>query len=217
METSTPRIHSVNEPDIELHVINPHLYQTRTAKPEFSPPPVNGGKDAWLFLFSAFVLEIIVWDTTSTASKQLNLNSTDLTTGFPFAFGIFQKYYTSNAPFAGSRNIPIIGTCALGLIYLSSPFLYALSAWYPKAQRSCIMIGLVIMCLSLRLSSLSQTVLHLIVSQGLFYAIGAAMCYSPGITFMDEWFVRREGLAFGIMWDSLHSLPSVESYLPLSG
>lgn len=76
------------------------------------------------------------------------------------------------------------------------------------------MIGLLIMCLSLGLSSLSQTVPHLIVSQGLFYAIGAALCYSPTITFMDEWFVKRKGLAFGIMWVSLHLPTSVGSCLP---
>jgi MFS family permease len=62
------------------------------------------------------------------------------------------------------------------------------------------MIGLLIMCLSLGLSSMSQTVPHLIVSQGVFYAIGGAMCYSPAISFMDEWFVKRKGLAFGMMW-----------------
>jgi hypothetical protein len=75
------------------------------------------------------------------------------------------------------------------------------------------MIGLGIMCLSLGLSSLSQTVPHLIVSQGLFYAVGAALCYSPVIVFMDEWFVERKGLAFGIMWVSLHSLTSFHRIL----
>lgn len=64
------------------------------------------------------------------------------------------------------------------------------------------MIGLIIMCLSLGLSSLSTTVPQLITSQGIFYAIGGAMCYSPAITFMDEWFVKRKGLAFGVMWVS---------------
>lgn len=60
--------------------------------------------------------------------------------------------------------------------------------------------GLIIMCLALGLSSLSKTVGQLIVTQGVFYAIGGALCYSPAITFMDEWFVKRKGVAFGIMW-----------------
>lgn len=80
METSTPRISSVNDPDIELYVINPRLNQTRTTEPEFSLPPVDGGRDAWFFLFSAFVLEILVWGTASTAfaPSRTSLNSTDL-------------------------------------------------------------------------------------------------------------------------------------------
>jgi MFS family permease len=140
----------------------------------------------------------------------INRVSVDASPGFPFAFGIFQEYYTFNSPFAGSPNIAIIGTCALGVMYLSSPLVFGLLAWYPNFRRPCIVIGLVVMCISLGLSSLSQSVAHLIVSQGLVYAIGAALCYSPAITFMDEWFVKRKGLAFGIMWVSLHSLTSVE-------
>jgi hypothetical protein len=68
METSTPRTRFVDEPDTELYDINAHLNQPRTAEPEFSLPPVDGGKEAWFFLSSAFVLEIFVWGTTPTAS-----------------------------------------------------------------------------------------------------------------------------------------------------
>lgn len=94
----------------------------------------------------------------------------------------------------------------MGFMYLSAPLVFGLLAWYPKSRRPCVMVGLVIMCLSLGLSSLSTTVPHLIASQGVFYAIGGALCYSPAITFMDEWFVKRKGLAFGCMWvcHSLH-------------
>ncbi|OAL46661.1 MFS general substrate transporter [Pyrenochaeta sp. DS3sAY3a] len=153
----------------------------RLLEHEFSLPPVDGGKDAWLFLAAAFVLEVLVW-------------------GFPFAFGMFQEYYSSHAPFAGSRNITIIGTCAMGLMYLSAPLVFGMLTRYPHSKRPSIVIGLVTMCLALGLSSLSQTVTHLIVSQGIFYAIGGSLCYSPTIQYMDEWFVKKKGLAFGFMW-----------------
>jgi MFS family permease len=104
----------------------------------------------------------------------------------------------------------------MGLMYLSSPLIFGFFAWYPNLRRRCITIGLIIMCLSLGLSSLSQTVSHLIASQGVFYAIGGALCYSPVVAFMDEWFVNRKGLAFGIMWVCLHSLTSIVSCHPLS-
>ncbi|KAF9695081.1 hypothetical protein EKO04_006839 [Ascochyta lentis] len=166
------------ESSVQLRDSNP---QQRDVEFEFSLPPVDGGKQAWLFLVSAFVLELLVW-------------------GFPFAYGIFQHHYSSHPPFAGSRNIALIGTCAMGLMYLSAPLVFGLLAWYPWVRRYCIMVGLFIMCLSLGLSSLSTTVPQLIASQGVFYAVGGAMCYSPTITFMDEWFVKRKGLAFGCMW-----------------
>ncbi|OAK95888.1 MFS general substrate transporter [Phaeosphaeriaceae sp. SRC1lsM3a] len=99
---STPRQASIYESNIELAAITSHHDESNPADSDFSLPPVDVGKQAWLFLFSAFVLEILVW-------------------GFPFSYGLFQEYYTSHAPFSGSRNIAIIGTCALGLMYLSSP------------------------------------------------------------------------------------------------
>jgi hypothetical protein len=61
MESSPPRSAAVNESDMELRANNRDLDEMRATEPEFSLPPVDGGKAAWLFLFSAFVLEILVW------------------------------------------------------------------------------------------------------------------------------------------------------------
>ncbi|KJZ70387.1 hypothetical protein HIM_10231 [Hirsutella minnesotensis 3608] len=60
----------------------------------FSLPPADHGKQAWLFLAAAFVVEALTW-------------------GFPFAFGVFHDYYVTHALFAGSSQIPVIGTWAL--------------------------------------------------------------------------------------------------------
>jgi hypothetical protein len=81
--------------------------------PEFSLPPVDGGKDAYLFLAAAFVVETLVWGMPAfrgllTAEHLLNHSL-----GFPFAFGVFQEYFSTHAPFKGSRNIAVIGTCAM--------------------------------------------------------------------------------------------------------
>jgi hypothetical protein len=79
METSTPRPTAVNESDMELRAISLDLDETRATQSEFSLPPVDGGKDAWLFLFSAFVLEILVWGNTSISSapNQTSVHFTD--------------------------------------------------------------------------------------------------------------------------------------------
>ncbi|KAL1872127.1 hypothetical protein Daus18300_004497 [Diaporthe australafricana] len=148
---------------------------------EFSLPPVDTGKDAWLFLAACFVIEALVW-------------------GFPFSFGIFQKYYSSHEPFMGSGNIAIIGTCTSGIMYLSGLPALVLNRMYPRVGRWLPVAGLLVMCLSLALSSLATTVTQLIATQGVLYAVGGSIGYLPCILYMDEWFVKRKGLAYGIMW-----------------
>ena len=70
------------------------LHENEHANPEFSLPPVDGGRDAWLFLAASFMIEALVW-------------------GFSFSFGIFQEYYSTHEPFVGQSNIALIGTCAM--------------------------------------------------------------------------------------------------------
>ncbi|KAI1402545.1 MFS general substrate transporter [Hypoxylon fuscum] len=148
---------------------------------EFSLPPVDGGKDAWLFLAACWAIEALVW-------------------GFPFAFGVFQDYYSTHEPFAGSPNVAVIGTCSMGIMYLTAPLIMGLCRLFGRWARWTSVVGLFIMCLSLAMSSFSTTVVHLIATQGILYAIGGGIAYCPCILYMDEWFVRRKGLAYGIMW-----------------
>lgn len=70
----------------------------------------------------------------------------------------------------------------------------------PRLARWVSTIGVVTMCLSLALSSLSTNVTHLILSQGIGFGIGGCLAYTPSILYMSEWFVERKGLAFGIVW-----------------
>jgi MFS family permease len=73
------------------------------------------------------------------------------------------------------------------------------------------------MCFSLAMSSFSTNVTHLIITQGIFYAIGGSIAYSPCIIYMEEWFVNKKGLAYGIMWSGTglagFILPLVLQYL----
>ncbi|KAK2050658.1 major facilitator superfamily transporter [Colletotrichum somersetense] len=146
-----------------------------------SLPPVDGGKRAWLFLAACFAVEMLVW-------------------GFPFAFGVFQNHYSTNPPFAGQPNIAVIGTCAMGIMYLSGPIVIGLLRLFPRESRHAPILGLIVMCVALAASSFSRTVTHLIVTQGVLYAVGGAVAYCPCILYIDQWFVRRKGFAYGIMW-----------------
>lgn len=82
------------------------------------------------------------------------------------------------------------------------PVAFVLLQAIPRLKLWAAPVGFVIMCLALSLSSFATTTTHLIVSQGVAYGIGASLAYAPTIVFMDDWFVQRKGLAFGIMWVS---------------
>ncbi|KAJ6104793.1 hypothetical protein N7523_011113 [Penicillium sp. IBT 18751x] len=144
-------------------------------------PPIDGGKQAWLFLIASAMLEALVW-------------------GYAFSFGIFQDYYSAHDPFRGSANIAVIGTCAMGIAYLIAPLAIVVMIMVPRVARWVSTAGVVIMCLSLAISSFSTNVTHLILSQGIGFGVGGCLAYTPSILFMSEWFCKRKGLAFGIVW-----------------
>lgn len=85
-------------------------------------------------------------------------------------------------------------------MYLDIPIIMGLQRMYPKPTRHAPAVGLFILCLALAISSFSQNVTHLILTQGVLYAIGGSICYCPCILYIDEWFVKRKGMAYGTMW-----------------
>ncbi|KAJ5633147.1 hypothetical protein N7490_009486 [Penicillium lividum] len=173
---------SVNQTEKGLHTPDSnnatHLTNTPNGK---KLPPMDGGMDAWLFLAACFVMEALVW-------------------GFAFTYGVFQEYYSASPEFKNSGNIAVVGTCAMGIMYLDLPLVFAAYRQWPKYQRLGCATGVLLMCLALGLSSLATNVTHLIVTQGIFYAIGGSIAYSPCILLMEDWFEKRKGLAFGVMW-----------------
>ena len=114
---------------------------------------------------------------------------------------MFQEYYTTHEPFSSEPSgIAIIGTSSTGIIYLSSPVFFAALKRWPRIRRSCLLIGLIINTIAILAASFANTVSQLIWTQGVLYACGGVLVYSPTIVFLDEWFIRRKGLAFGMMW-----------------
>ncbi|KAM0230279.1 hypothetical protein ACHAP5_011402 [Fusarium lateritium] len=172
-DRETGDVTSSNFDDIET--LSPEVHT------QFSLPPVDGGKDAWLFLFASFLLEALVW-------------------GFPYSFGVFQSYYYNHEPFAGSSGIASIGTCAMGIMYFAFPIAVALQRLYPRVARWAPASGCLALSITLILSSFSQNVGHLILTQGVLYAFAGSLAYCPCMAWLEEWFVQRRSLAFGIMW-----------------
>ncbi|KAL7626422.1 hypothetical protein AAE478_003194 [Parahypoxylon ruwenzoriense] len=156
---------------------------SQSSRQEFSLPPVDGGKSAWLFLAACWLVEALVW-------------------GFAFSFGVFQDYYSVNQPFAGSDSIAAIGTTTTGTMYIGTPVVVTLSRLYPRLARWFCIIGLSITSLAIALSSFCTTVPQLIITQGLVAGVGGCIAYSPCVLYIDEWFVKRKGMAYGIVWSA---------------
>lgn len=85
-------------------------------------------------------------------------------------------------------------------MYLASPIVFSMFKQWPQTRRPSVLVGLLIMCMGVAMSSFSKTVLQLILTQGVLYAIGGCLCYFPTILFVNEWFIRKRGFAYGIMW-----------------
>ena len=85
-------------------------------------------------------------------------------------------------------------------MYLGSPLAFIAFQRWPLLLRRGLAIGLPIIALAVFLSSFATNSWHLILTQGILYAIGGNFVYWPIFVFIDEWFVRRKGLAFGVMW-----------------
>ncbi|KAH8645203.1 MFS general substrate transporter [Alternaria alternata] len=147
--------------DIEL--LQENNQSQPTSDNGFSLPPTDGGRDAWLCLFSCFMLEAMIW-------------------GFPSSYGVFQEYYATSEEFSGQSNVAVVGTCAM---------------YFPKFRIWATPVGLVVVCLALGLGSLSTSITHLIITQGILYALGGGLAWTPILFNIEEWWVRRRGFAYG--------------------
>ncbi|KAH8801393.1 putative MFS monocarboxylate transporter [Xylogone sp. PMI_703] len=170
---------------LELHA-RPSLQRSRApssveSTPSLSPPPADRGLDAWMVLISCFILEALVW-------------------GFPFAFGLFQEYYSRHELFSGNdiSSIAAIGTTSTGLMYCTSPFVYGLLRRFPNHRKACCVTGFIILLSSLVGASFASTIPQLLATQGVLYAIGGSLQYFPTYLYLNDWFIQRRGTAYGV-------------------
>ena len=144
--------------------------------------PADGGKDAWLVLAAAFILEGLVW-------------------GFPFAFGVFQEYYATDELFSQDESsLAAIGTTQTGIMYLGAPLTYMFFYRFPAWRKPVSIFGFVVLTAALIAASFANTVPQLLATQGVMYALGGLLNYFPVFLYLDEWWVARKGFAYGVVW-----------------
>lgn len=71
---------------------------------------------------------------------------------------------------------------------------------WPRLANISKWAGLPIIAIALIAASFATEVRHLVITQGALFAIGGSLVYCPTLIFLDEWFIQRKGLAFGVMW-----------------
>ncbi|CAA9961803.1 hypothetical protein PTMSG1_05180 [Pyrenophora teres f. maculata] len=163
----------------DIERLRHHDHQPPNNDATFSLPPTDQGKDAWLCLFSCFLLEAMIW-------------------GFPSCYGVFQEYYATSNEFSGQSNIAVVGACAMGIMYMDITLWFVVLKYFPRFRRWATPVGLVVVCLALGLGSLSTSVTHLIITQGILYALGGGLAWTPILFNIEEWWVRRRGFAYGV-------------------
>lgn len=85
----------------------------RATHDESTLPPVDSGKAAWLFLAACWAVEAFVFGKYLSVCFHAFPKLIQSLVGFGFSFGVFQDFYTTHEPFAGSGDIAVIGTTTL--------------------------------------------------------------------------------------------------------
>jgi MFS family permease len=85
-------------------------------------------------------------------------------------------------------------------MYLMMPVAFMVLSRYPFLRRWCGPVGLLVTVASISASAFAPGIASLIALQGALYSIGCGLLFSPISQYMDEWFVARKGLAYGVMW-----------------
>ncbi|KAJ4213521.1 hypothetical protein NW759_010941 [Fusarium solani] len=145
-------------------------------------PPTDRGRGAYVALACCTIAQAPIW-------------------GYSVSFGIFQEYYTSQGNLGTSPSgIASIGASQTGIMYLMMPLAFIALNRYPRLRKWCGPLGLFVTIVSLTTSAFVKDVAGLIATQGVLYAMGCSLLFSPISLYMDEWFVERKGFAYGVMW-----------------
>lgn len=114
---------------------------------------------------------------------------------------MFQKYYAAHPDFEGDHDsVALIGTLATSFFFLGAPIVTPLAKRYQRWQREVIVVGWLICVVSLVAASFATSVRVLALTQGALYGLGFTALYFPVLRMLNEWFITRRGLAYGVMF-----------------
>ncbi|XPS71868.1 hypothetical protein M3J09_004043 [Ascochyta lentis] len=177
------------QPNYTAQETNPETISLRTIDPQTGShfpdqttigPPIDSGLQAWRLLLAAFVFESLLW-------------------GFPLSFGVFQEHYSQLSEFKDSPYISIVGTTASGISYLGAPLIIPFIQRWRKYRTHMILVGWPLCIVALVAGSFADGLGTLILTQGVLYGVGFVIFYYPVLSMVDEYWVRRRGMAYGLL------------------
>jgi MFS family permease len=132
---------------------------------------------------------------------------------YPFSYGVFLNWYTSNTfKDTYTAHLPLVGSLSTGIMYLSSVFILPVINRYPRHKKNVMAIGLALCVTGLLGAAFSYKIWHLILTQGIIYALGGSedviwikTCYDtelrelgflyfPVMSYLFEGFSVKKGL-----------------------
>ena len=115
-------------------------------------------------------------------------------------FGVFQDYYLRQPQFEGNSNIAIIGAVSISIYFLGGLIAAPLVKRFQRWQRHMVAVSWASCVISLVAASFANSISTLIATQGILYGTGFCMLYYPLLSMLNEWFVKKRGLAYGVLY-----------------
>ncbi|GJE99057.1 MFS general substrate transporter [Phanerochaete sordida] len=148
-------------------------------------PPVDRGFAAWATLAASCMMGLFVF-------------------GFPKSAGVLLAAYLEDSLYTSQRSattlLPLIGTFNMGILYCGGLLVTPSIRYFPPLRKVSTWVGIAICFASLLAASFTTNVKILIASEGVTFGVGAALVYCPLVSYMNEWFVERRGLANGVLF-----------------
>ncbi|KXH39810.1 Mch2p [Colletotrichum salicis] len=144
-------------------------------------PPRDSGRAAWTSLIAVSVIAMATW-------------------GFGATQGVFREYYFKTPPLEGNQLVASTGLLVVGLLQTLPPFLLKIITAYPHYRLYMMWSGMLLVVASSIGAAFSTSAVQVIMTQGLMYGFSSGLLFAPCLSFVDEWFLNRRGLANGIFF-----------------
>ncbi|KAI0837032.1 MFS general substrate transporter [Hypoxylon sp. FL0890] len=138
----------------------------------------DGGVDAWLQVFGAFVVMIATW-------------------GLVNSFGVYQTFYeTELLRSSTSSEISWIGSLQGALLMIGG---IASGPLFDAGHFHALTVsGLFLVIFGLFMTSLCATYWQVLLAQGICVGVGCGLLFLPSAAILSQYFARRRALALGI-------------------